>query len=179
MDLSEDITVKEVKKLVKLRLRANEIVDRIGEIAEAGEWNQPVALARVGVESTVEALSALFLVTAQEVQVATLNPTSEKLEMLKKFIDAANSTALWISSSFSPEGTANFQVASDAEQKINISYEGDRRAWKWETIGSFLKFLAKINPSSEDYWLNVYLHIALQGVELPPDEPFTEEDIHL
>jgi hypothetical protein len=140
--------------------RANQIVDRISDIAQSGGYLRPVALSRVGASSTIEALAALYLVTAETFRTAALSNNQRNRDLLQEFVRAAEGTGMWIATQFHPEG--------QTEQPIGV----DESARDAETIDSFVLFLGSLDPAASDYWSRVYSRI---GIPAPLSEPQSAE----
>lgn len=130
--------------------RANQIVDRIQAIAESGGFGRPVLLSRVGASSTADALSALYLVTAETFKYASLNNTSQNQALLHEYLRAAGGTAMWIVTMFTIDGR-------EFTGEIDESLRGG------ETVDSFVGFLRTIEPAADDYWKKVYARIGRKG----------------
>ena len=132
--------------------RANQIIDRISEIAENGEYLKPVSLSRVGATSVYETISALYLVTAETFKTASLNNNPRNQDVLKQFIQAAGGTGMWIVTRFHQDGQR--EPAAGVDGSVRDA----------ETINSFVEFLHSLNPAASDYWSRVYSRI---GIPLP------------
>lgn len=127
--------------------QANAIVDRISELLLNGRNLKPVALSEVGASSTLEARNALYLVTAETFQRASLNPSQQSRAVLKRFIQSASSTAIWISLCF------RIDIRQDRIPELDESLRDT------ETIESFVEYLQSLNPAGNDYWSRVYSRI--------------------
>ena len=126
--------------------RANQIVDRIQAIAESGGFNRPVHLSKVGASSTADALTALYLVTAETFRDASLNNTPQNQALLQKYIHSAGGIAMWIVTMFTADGR-------------DFAGEVDESVRDCETVDSFVNFLKTIEPSAGDFWKKVYARI--------------------
>lgn len=127
--------------------QANAIVDRISALLMSGRNLQPVALSEIGASSTLEALHALYLVTAETFQHALLNPSRKNQEQLQRFVQSADGTGMWIAMFFREK------VHPDQAPTM----EGGLR--DTETVGSFVEYLHSLNPASNDYWAQVHARI--------------------
>jgi hypothetical protein len=127
--------------------KANAIVDRISALLLSGRNLQPVALSEVGASSTLEALQALYLVTAETFQKAALNPSRKNQELLQRFVQSADGTGMWIAMFFRDK------VHPDQAPGMDESLRDT------ETVGSFVEYLHSLNPASNNYWAQVHARI--------------------
>jgi hypothetical protein len=128
--------------------RANQIVDRIQGIAEGGGFLKPVRLSNVGASSKADALAALYIVTAETFLDTSLNNTPQNQALLQKYLLAAGSIALWITTMFTTDGR-------------DFAGEIDESMKDCEQFDSFVDFLKTIEPSAGDYWKRVHARIGL------------------
>lgn len=127
--------------------QANAIVDRISALLLNGRNLQPVALSEVGASSTIEALHALYLVTAKAFEQASMNPSRDSQELLQRFVHSADSTGMWIAMFFRDK------VYPGQAPTVDESLRDT------ETVGSFIEYLHSLDPRSNDYWPRVRARI--------------------
>ena len=173
--------------------RANQIVDRLSELlADGGSLGgmKFTSLSRVGASTRIEALRALYIVTAETFQTAFQSKTPDNQRILEGVVNAAGSTAFRVVNfvlpdieldafarlpdPFDPPVNLDFLSLNELENRSKqVSQHTEeyqrlqRLAWsdtactQSETVESFVSFLRTLDPVGREYWPQVYQRIGL------------------